>query len=173
MERVLSPDEKIRRAEEIYARRLQNGVSRVATVNVDNKTQKNSYVKKLCKQCIICLIIYILFYSIKNSESILPQNILNKINEILQYDINIEALQGNIDNYIIKLNENENTDKEENNENENLVEDTLGVTDVNDTTNNELQETNIVQEASAEETPTEESSSIDQMQVDAEYIKAN
>lgn len=105
MERVLSPDEKIRRAEEIYFRRTQsdNNINRIAKVNVENK-RKNSYVKKLCIQFIVCLGIYGAFYSIQNKEELLPKSITDKINEILQYDINLEALQGKINSYIVEVN---------------------------------------------------------------------
>ena len=115
MERVLSPDEKIRRAEEIYFRRTQsnNNVNRVAKVNVEGK-KKSTYVRKLCIQFIACLVIYTGFYAIKNSEDILPKTIVDKIHQILQYDINIEALQGKLNNYIIKVNEKFEGKKEEN-----------------------------------------------------------
>ena len=168
MERVLSPDEKIRRAEEIYLRRVQNGTaSRVTRVNVENK-RKNTYIKKMCIQFVICLAIYIMFYSIKNSSEIIPQNITNKINEILHYDINIEALQGKINTYIIELNGKTKKKKEEKKEGENtLIQETLGVTE--NLENNE----NSISDVTEEIQPVEEASSVDQMQIDAEYIKAN
>lgn len=168
MERVLSPDEKIRRAEEIYLRRVQNGTaSRVTRVNVENK-RKNTYIKKMCIQFVICLAIYIMFYSIKNSSEIIPQNITNKINEILHYDINIEALQGKINTYIIELNGKTENEKEEKKEGENtLIQETLGVTE--NLENNE----NSISDVTEEIQPAEEASSVDQMQIDAEYIKAN
>ena len=66
MERVLSADERIRKAEEIYARRkLQAESRKSATVNVDDRNN-NKLVKKLIIQFILCLIIYISFYAIKN-----------------------------------------------------------------------------------------------------------
>lgn len=164
MERVLSPDEKIRRAEEIYLRRVQNGTaSRVTRVNVENK-RKNTYIKKMCIQFVICLAIYIMFYSIKNSSEIIPQNITNKINEILHYDINIEALQGKINTYIIELNGKTENEKEGENT---LIQETLGVTE--NLENNE----NSISDVTEEIQPVEEASSVDQMQIDAEYIKAN
>ena len=168
MERVLSPDEKIRRAEEIYLRRVQNGTaSRVTRVNVENK-RKNTYIKKMCIQFVICLAVYIMFYSIKNSSEIIPQNITNKINEILHYDINIEALQGKINTYIIELNGKTENEKEEKKEGENtLIQETLGVTE--NLENNE----NSISDVTEEIQPVEEASSVDQMQIDAEYIKAN
>lgn len=183
MERVLSPDEKIRRAEEIYFRRTQrnNNVSRVAKVNVDNK-KKNTYVRKLCIQFVACLLIYTGFYSIKNSEEILPKTIVDKIHEVLQYDINIEALQGKLNNYIVELNgkiDGENKENVITNQAENvtqpeeitpLPEETLGVTENQEEGTNE----NVITPVTEEEPKTqEESSSVSQMQLDADFIKAN
>lgn len=180
MERVLSPDEKIRRAEEIYLRRTQNlNTNRVAKVNVEGK-KENKYVKKLCIQFVVCLLIYTGFYTVKNSDDILPKEITDKIHQILQYDINIEALQGKLNNYIIEVNgkiegkpdENAETNQQQENnvnqeENVTLPEETLGVTE-----NQEDPEKAITPEPEENE-PTEESSSVSQMQIDADYIKAN
>lgn len=180
MERVLSPDEKIRRAEEIYLRRTQNlNTNRVAKVNVEGK-KKNKYVKKLCIQFVACLLIYTGFYTVKNSDDILPKAITDKVHQILQYDINIEALQGKLNNYIIEVNEKIEGKPEENTEanqqqednknqgdNESLPEETLGITE-----NQENPEKSITPEPEENE-PVEESSSVSQMQIDADYIKAN
>lgn len=180
MERVLSPDEKIRRAEEIYLRRTQNlNTNRVAKVNVEGK-KENKYVKKLCIQFVVCLLIYTGFYTVKNSDDILPKEITDKIHQILQYDINIEALQGKLNNYIIEVNgkiegkpdENAETNQQQENnvnqeENVTLPEETLGITE-----NQENPEKSITPEPEENE-PVEESSSVSQMQIDADYIKAN
>ena len=176
MERVLSPDEKIKRAEEIYLRRMQNGAqSRVTRVNVASK-KKNTYVKKMCIQCILCVVIYTAFYSIKNSNEILPQNITNKVYEILHYDINIEALQGKIDKYVIELNGKTENEKETENEEKILTQENPGVTENiasnEDTASNVIDNEQITEEVKEEQTG-EESNSKDQMQIDAEYIKAN
>ena len=63
MERTLSSEERIRRAEEIYQRRkIQNGV-KVSTRSV-NRNEKLEYklFKKLGIQIVICLLIYMIFY---------------------------------------------------------------------------------------------------------------
>lgn len=180
MERVLSPDEKIRRAEEVYLRRSQNtnNIRRVATVNVDSK-KKNNYIRKLCIQCIICIAIYSGFYAIKNREDILPKNITDKINEILQYDIDIQALQGKINRYIVEVNEKVTNNRPEEiiPPEENLPEETLSATDnkeQNETEEeNKSEEQEIETEKQDEPVVVEEASSIDKMKEDAEYIKAN
>ena len=82
MERVLSADERIRKAEEIYARRkLQAESRKSATVNVDNRNS-NKFVKKLVIQFIVCLIIYLSFYTIKNIPNLVPQEVMYKISDI-------------------------------------------------------------------------------------------
>ena len=62
LERIASPEEKIRRAEEIYYRR-RNETSRnnVARVNVNNEKNYGLF-KKLVLQILICLVIYFIFY---------------------------------------------------------------------------------------------------------------
>ncbi len=100
MERTLSPEEKIKRAEEIYSRRRGGYTSRnIATVNVSN--EKNyGLLKKMILQIAICLVIYFIFYLIQNSNYVFSQDIINKTKEILSYDINIEEIFNNIINGI-------------------------------------------------------------------------
>ena len=58
MERAISPEERIKRAEEIYNRRkMQSGI-RVSTSNVNTKSKvEYSLFKKLVLQILICLVI--------------------------------------------------------------------------------------------------------------------
>lgn len=165
MERALSADERIRRAEEIYLRRLENGSSRITKVSVDNK-KKNIYLRKMCLQCIMCVIIYMAFYSIKNKDDILPKTIVNKINEILQYDINIETWKGEVDKYIIEVNEKEPESFENINE----------ISAQNEESGN-IEENNIAevsqQVPEVQEEPTQEVTPASPMEINAEYVKAN
>lgn len=165
MEKILSQDEKIRRAEEIYAKRKYDMNNRKSTiVNVENTTKPT---KKLIKQFIICLIIYIAFYALKSSPDMLSKDIMYKISDVLEYDININELYKNINAMIIKEEVQEEsqqaqeeiieTTPEENIPEETMPEETLSITE------GEQSETTII----------EETSSISQMNVDAEYVKAN
>ena len=179
MERVLSADERIRKAEEIYARRkLQSESRKSATVNVDNRNS-NKFVKKLVIQFIVCLIIYLSFYTIKNIPNLVPQEVMYKISDILEYDINIQELYNNFKGYITDKEEKTQQTEENQTENQNntLVEDTLSATDtVNTEITNGIGGSSEIpnEEAQNAETQTvEESSSINQMEIDAEYIKAN
>lgn len=179
MERVLSADERIRKAEEIYARRkLQAESRKSATVNVDDRNN-NKLVKKLIIQFILCLIIYISFYAIKNIPNLVPQEVMYKISDILEYDINIQELYNNFKGYITDKEEKTQQTEENQTENQNntLVEDTLSATDTVNTeiTNGIGGSSEIPNEETqnAETQTVEESSSISQMEIDAEYIKAN
>lgn len=173
MERVLNQDEKIRRAEEIYARRkMQINTRTSATVNVD-KTSNRKIKKKLIIQFIICLIIYCAFYAIKNIPNLVSEDVMYKISDILEYDINIKELYNS---YIDKKEET----AEQSSENSDLVEDTLSATEIVEPENIEAVPDNttenveeVIPEEIVEPEIVEESSSLSQMGVDAEYIKAN
>ena len=63
MERILTPDEKIRRAEEIYyRRRMQDRTRNSARVNVAETKTNSGLLKKMILQIAICILIYTIFY---------------------------------------------------------------------------------------------------------------
>lgn len=175
MERVLSQNEKIRRAEEIYARRkMQTEPRQTATVSVDSRNN-NRLTKKLIRQFIICAIIYATFYAIKNIPNLVPQEIMYKISDVLEYDINIQDLYKNIINSIKK----DNNEDEQDSENGALLEETLAATDVDEIAE---EQNNLAQEENSEATEQdtsqaiseeEENVGLSQMEIDAKYIKAN
>lgn len=179
MERVLSQDERIKRAEELYARRQMQVENRSsATVNVD-EVSKNKITKKLIKQFFICLVIYGAFYAIKNTPNLVSQEVMYKISDVLEYDINIQELYKNFNGYITKEQEGNQV-----NETSNLIEETLSATDngaeaedIENLEKTKNEETITDSEEKIEQNPetqiVEESSSLSQMEVDAEYIKAN
>lgn len=131
MERVLSPEEKIRRAEEIYYRRKTQAEGKnYARVNVVEHKKDFGMLKKMIIQILVCLVIYTTFYMIKNKDSVFSKDLIAKTNEILAYDINISKLYEQIKEYLNsftyqnkELNENEQEKLQEtqlNNENENV-----------------------------------------------------
>ena len=105
MERTMTVEEKIRRAEEIYARR-QAGISpKTATVNINTSTKKDlKLLKKMIIQIILSLLIYFTIYIIQNNNYIFSQDFINKAKEILSYDINFQSTYENIKQYITKFN---------------------------------------------------------------------
>ena len=92
MEKTLSPDERIRRAEEIYYRRKKQDINRKsAKVNLSNKKDFGMF-RKMIFQISICVVIYIIFYMVQNTNYIFSESTLKKVNEILSYDINIKKI---------------------------------------------------------------------------------
>ena len=100
MERIVSTEERIRRAEEIYARR-QGNKKQVATVNVGNGKRKEiKLLKKMFIQVLVCLLIYIVVYVIVNNEYIFSEDFRNKLNEILSYDTNFVEIYENAKKFL-------------------------------------------------------------------------
>lgn len=167
MERVLSQDERIRRAEEIYARRKMNETRKSATVQVEAQ-KPNNLTKKLVKQFIICLLIYICFYMAKNVPNLIPQEVMNKITDTLEYDINVQDLYEKIKGIYKKENQDE---KVENKEEEQLPQETLSATD-SDGESNEVAQ-NEEKQAESQQQEEENTAGLTQMEIDARYIKKN
>ncbi len=95
LERTLTGEEKIRKAEEIYKRRRgeysYGRDNRALKVSV--KEEKNfSLFKKMILQIAICFVIYFIYYLIQNSNYIFSEEVLAKTKEILSYDIDIASL---------------------------------------------------------------------------------
>lgn len=91
LERALTQEEKIRRAEEIYNRRRQGSTRTTARVNVQEEKNYGLF-KKMILQIAICLLIYFIFYLVQNSNYIFSQEVLNKTKEILSYDIDLPVM---------------------------------------------------------------------------------
>ena len=111
VERTMSIEEKIRRAEEIYAKRQGNNQRRTATVTVNNKERKDiKLLKKLIIQIVVCLLIYLVIYTIQNNSYVFSEDFINKANYILSYDMNFgemyESLKQNIQNEMNNLQNN-------------------------------------------------------------------
>ncbi len=81
MEKVLSVEEKIRKAEEIYNRR--NGNNYYDTYYNKTKERKPArFVNRLIRQIIVCSLIYCIFYVVSNRDYYLSQDFLNKVQEV-------------------------------------------------------------------------------------------
>ena len=129
MERIMSVEEKIRRAEEIYERRKQGEYRPVAKVTVNDKKDVK-LLKKMIIQILISAFIYLIIFVIQNNQYIFSDDFINKINEILSYDTNFVELYEMIKNNIMKwMNEpipnNQNEPEQENTE-ESSIEKAIG-----------------------------------------------
>lgn len=119
MERTMSVEEKIRRAEEIYERR-KRGVERpIATVNISEDKKDVKLLKKMIIQILVCVSIYLVIYTIQNSEYVFSKDFINKVNEVLSYDTNFVEIYNNIKNGLQNIFQKniENTSEEEKKEN--------------------------------------------------------
>jgi len=111
MERTISVEEKIRRAEEIYERRKQGNSRPIATVNVNNEKKDVKLLKKMIIQILICVSIYLVIYVVQNNQYVFSKDFTNQVNDILSYDTNFNEiynfLKCKIESIIPKSTENE------------------------------------------------------------------
>ena len=164
MEKTISPEERIRRAEEIYyRRRLNNGSVRMSSSQVKDGKEKRKITlyKKVIIQVLICILIYLIFSLIKEANYIFSDEVLNKTKQFLTTDINFNNIANSVGGFI-----KENQDKldflstwingeeqQENTENLENVESTENAEETNEQEENteaEQNSENIVNEAKQE-----------------------
>ena len=134
MERIMSVEDKIRRAEAIYERRKQGNNKQIASINVsdNNKKKDIKFLKKMIIQILVCMVLYLIVYTIQNNSYVFSEDFINKANEILSYDTNFSEIYNNLKNGILSLlpkennevvnvEENNNTQNEQNNELQNSI----------------------------------------------------
>ena len=122
MEKGMSVEERIRRAEDIYNRR--NGIYTRSIPNAEKncKIAKKKKVKRLLMQIFVCLLIYIIFYAVNNRNYIFSEDFRNSVSIFLE-KTNASELYKKAKSFIIefikdeeKIEENkieENTTKDE------------------------------------------------------------
>lgn len=177
MEKAISQEERIRRAEEIYSRRKyenKNNYYSNSRIRYDNRTTttiKNKMIRKMLIQIFACTIIYFLIYSMQHSNLLFSADMRNKAKEILTYDISIQNLYNKSSEYLNsaqkQMNQLFNNNEVENQgiqNSENIEENSTEIT-------NEVE--NISEEAvgGAEEVAVIEEKS--QEEIDIEYVKQN
>lgn len=193
MEKIISDEEKIRRAIEISQRRNNNNYrleTNTARVNVNEKKDYKLF-KKMILQIIICLLIYTIFHLISTTNYVFSAEIIKNTNEILNYDINFSEIYQNVvmflnseinakssenknelNNNVIQDNVVENGETTENNSNVN-DEKEVNENKVDENNNNENEDEknksneNEIEENKTEE-PKEEETAKTQMEQDAE-----
>lgn len=118
MERTMSVEDKIKRAEEIYAKRQEGTQRKTATVSLNNDDNKKDIklLKKMVIQIILSLLIYGIIYIIQNNNYIFSEEFLKKADEILSYDMNFSQMYQDIKSNIEKetLNIKNNLQKNDN-----------------------------------------------------------
>ena len=81
MERVLSTEERIRRAEEVYRNKGSVGHDPIKSI----PKYKNKLIKKMIIQIILCLSIYSIFYFFGHTENLFSKDMIAKAKEIKGY----------------------------------------------------------------------------------------
>ncbi len=152
MERAMTVEERIRRAEEIYERRKRNeGLTVVSEEKKSEKKEKKDIklLKKIVIQLIICTCIYLIIYTIQNNKYIFSEDFVNKVNEIISQDIDFAKLYEDTKNYIMSLfnkqesqedNQEQNTNTVEENQNNNGIGGAVEENQQAEETNQETQE---------------------------------
>lgn len=188
MERMMSVEDKIRRAEEIYYKRRNNEISAYnSTENEKSKNRNLKLVRKLVKQIITCLIIYMCFYVIINNNYVFSEDFSNKIKECLRQEVNFKGMYlivkqkaEELYKQINKVTENSDGDiggaEEPINENTNADNSNMP-TDGNTSDNeNEPTDGNTAENVSVpeqENSENQETKEVSQMEQDANHIKAS
>lgn len=183
MEKAMTVEERIRRAEDRYNRKNGQYARKEIREKTNNK-KKSKVVRKMIMQIIVCLLIYIVFYAVTNKEYIFSEEFRNEVNETIE-KLKINEAYANvkayIENNILKKDEQEQK-QEDNTENQENKEETTETTDEK----SQETETDMTQDESseniggAEEEQNAEDNSGDeeldetaQMQKDAEDIKSS
>ena len=171
MERAMTVEERIRRAEEIYERRKRNEGLTVVQEK-ESKKEKNEkkdikLLKKMVIQLMICICIYLVIYTIQNKQYIFSEDFINKVNEIISYDIDFRKLYEDSKNFIMGI-----FNKENENQNENQNE-TQENNEVNVTENTEINNGigGAVEENIEETTQVEENQNLSQEEQDILNVK--
>ena len=121
MERTMTVEERIRRAEEIYAKRRKGEVKTIATVNVNREKKDIKLLKKMIIQLIICVTIYFVIYIVQQNKYAFSEDFINKTKEIISYDMDFGKIYNNISNSLNGLIKKEENVKETNTENQNGI----------------------------------------------------
>ena len=113
MEKSISQEERIRRAEEIYSRRRYNnryGESLYRSGETRNRYQpqetrkiKGKMINKMIIQMIVCVIIYTCIYMLQYSNYLFSNDMVDKTKEVLSYDISIENLYNKSNEFFLNL----------------------------------------------------------------------
>lgn len=97
---MMSYEERMKRAEEVYQRRKNGGhVSPDTTLQVTERKQIGLF-KKLIIQVLICACLYLVFFSIQNSSYLFSEAVVGQVKEVLSYDINMHQATEKVVEYI-------------------------------------------------------------------------
>ena len=179
MERAMSVEDKIRRAEEIYYKRKNQQIPEREIIKKSNPKKNIKLFKKMFKQIIICLLIYSVCYLIINNNYIFSEDFTNKAKEILSQDINLQEIYNMILNKIENIKQESIETPETTNE---IIEEEKSKEEIQNNEENiggaedlpATQEQNVENVENTETTSAikEQTVELYQMEQDANYIKS-
>lgn len=115
MERILTMEEKIKRAEEIYSRRKNNAPNIYNTKENTKSHKEIKLFKRVTFQIVVCLSIYFFYYAVNNNY-IFSKDLIQKTQSILSYDINFNEIYNNCINFINGLYSSQENNREAEND---------------------------------------------------------
>ena len=169
MERVISDEEKIRRAIQISQRRNQNDyAARTAKLSIQPKKNYKLF-KKMILQILICLCIYFIFYLITTTNYVFSDQVIKTTTSILNYDINLQKLYKDCENFVITT-FHRNEESQEDNLTNMMMNSSENVGEINSEEENTIinQVTEEKKEDNNNQTVNQEKSA---MELDAEKVK--
>ncbi|MDR0978427.1 MAG: M23 family metallopeptidase [Lachnospiraceae bacterium] len=172
MERVLTADERLRRAEEIYYARRKGEASKKSSTTVTVGRPKNVYVlRKMIIQITICFLIYSGYYFVQTGNFAFSESVKNTTNNVLTYDVNLQNLYNQVMGFI---NTNVIKPSEEPVNEEEVVPPSEATDSADEVISNtaNLAATDVLMELGELPVETAESS-ITEIETDADYIKGN
>lgn len=201
MEKNISVEERIKRAEERYYNTLNrdynniknedNGQSNKKNIT-ERKNKKRTQKRKILTQILICLIIYGIFYCINNTNSLFSNDMKQKTKEILNTDINFSQIYSNLKCNIEKFFQNIQTNNNEQNSTESTDNTENSINDIQNNDENiggaiedidlqigETSEIEEIQKQNSEEVneniekENNEVIELSQMEQDANFVKEN
>ena len=117
MERAMSVEERIRRAENIYNKRNGIYVKNEPQLERTIKKTKKGTVKRLLMQIFVCLLIYVVFYAVTNRNYIFSEEFRNAVGIFINEKTRISDWYNNAKGYIQnKFEEEIDTESESNKE---------------------------------------------------------
>lgn len=178
MERTMSVEEKIRRAEEIYNRRNGNSYY---TYSKPKEKRGPTFTQRMVKQIIICFIIYGVFYVVNNREYFLSNEFRMKVEEVASQNEYLNKAYNYMAEHLGKYfnTNNEAVTNEENTSNENTTSSEENANEINDESTaseeavGETTEENLSENIGGAEEQTISENEKTQEEQDVEYIKNN
>lgn len=170
MERIISEQDRIRRAEEIAGRR--KGTISARNINVTNTKKKMSFLSKFFIQTVVSMCIFGLAYFLVQNKN----PIIDNIRPVLAKDINIEQIYSELNNNFKSVTDWYNGLMD--NTNENIQENNEITNKSNEESMNSIVEENIItEEGTSNETGgvggSDENITLSQDEQDIAYIKNN